>query len=247
MSSHVLDHLTEREQALLSVPPRQSVTAPFSASVFQGSPSASLPGRAPAYTPWAGLRLIALDPAWRLSPAREGPNRGGQAPQASRQVEAIDPRIVRINRIARELVSDYGETLLDFVPVVGAAKGFYDAYKNPSPAMVAAAIIGIAPAGKIGVKALKYAAKDKKLYEKLLKEARELYPKKAGKNENHHIVPRYLGGEKKGELARLDAAYHQRITNEFRSLYKYGQIKPNKKILNSIMSAVHKKFPLPPR
>ncbi|WP_430909499.1 hypothetical protein [Maribacter sp. 2-571] len=80
----------------------------------------------------------------------------------------------------------------------------------------------------------------------LVLEAQKLYPKKAGKTELHHIKPKYLGGPKDGALVPLDGAYHQRITNEFRSLHGYGLPNPSPQRLQEIMSEVYKKFPLPP-
>ena len=48
-----------------------------------------------------------------------------------------------------------------------------------------------------------------------LKAAQQAYPKLAGKTQLHHITPKYLGGPANGPLIKLDAAYHQQITNEF--------------------------------
>jgi hypothetical protein len=61
----------------------------------------------------------------------------------------------------------------------------------------------------------------------LLKAAQKEFPNKAGKIELHHIEPKYLGGDPKGALAPLDAAYHQQITNEFRRLAPYRQTTPS--------------------
>ena len=53
---------------------------------------------------------------------------------------------------------------------------------------------------------------------------RKLYPKLGKKADQlHHVFPKYLGGAKDGELAKIPAAYHQLITNEFRALAPYGQ------------------------
>jgi len=73
-----------------------------------------------------------------------------------------------------------------------------------------------------------------------------LYPKKAGLTELHHIAPKYLGGAKNGALVPLDGAYHQVITNEFRSLYQYGLPKPGQTKMFDIMKQVYSKYPLPP-
>jgi hypothetical protein len=80
----------------------------------------------------------------------------------------------------------------------------------------------------------------------LLRTAQQQFPNKAGKIELHHIEPKYLGGDPKGALAPLDAAYHQQITNEFRRLAPYGQPKPDAARLQQIMGDVYNKYPLPP-
>lgn len=71
-------------------------------------------------------------------------------------------------------------------------------------------------------------------------------PGKAGKIEEHHITPEYLGGARNGPRVRLDAAYHQQITNEFRRLWEYGQGTPTAQQLERIMQQVYEKYPLPP-
>ena len=82
--------------------------------------------------------------------------------------------------------------------------------------------------------------------EKLVVEARKRYPKKAGKTELHHIVPKYLGGDAKGSKVAIDGAYHQVITNEFRSAFPYGQRKkPSPEQLKSILKTVYSKYPIP--
>jgi hypothetical protein len=80
----------------------------------------------------------------------------------------------------------------------------------------------------------------------LVASARSQYPKKAGKIEQHHITPRYLGGLINGPTVPLDAAYHQLITNEFRRLYHYGQEPPDVERLQRILQQVYDKYPLPP-
>ena len=49
--------------------------------------------------------------------------------------------------------------------------------------------------------------------ERLVEEARKKYPKKANRNENHHIID-YMGGDEDGPTSCIGAAYHQEITNE---------------------------------
>lgn len=49
----------------------------------------------------------------------------------------------------------------------------------------------------------------------LLKAAQQSYPKLAGKTQLQQITPKYLGGPTNGPLIKLDAVYHQQITNVF--------------------------------
>ncbi len=79
----------------------------------------------------------------------------------------------------------------------------------------------------------------------LTSEAETLYLKKAGKFEMHHIFPKFLGGPENGELSRIPAAYHQLITNEFRTLTKnYNDFSRS---ADDLMQEVYSKFPLPGR
>ena len=66
-----------------------------------------------------------------------------------------------------------------------------------------------------------------------------------GKIEKHHIDPKYMGGDSRGELIELDAAYHQMITNEFRRLQPYKTIRLDDATRHSIMRQVYMKYPLP--
>jgi hypothetical protein len=81
--------------------------------------------------------------------------------------------------------------------------------------------------------------------ERLTEEAEELYPKLAGKLQDHHIIPKYLGGAKDGATARISAAYHQLITNEFRRLVPYGSAKPTGEALIQILEQVYSRYPIP--
>lgn len=67
-----------------------------------------------------------------------------------------------------------------------------------------------------------YISKSDPHYLELLKEAQARYPNKAGHIQMHHVDPKYMGGPSNGKLIPLDAAYHQMITNEFRSIHPYG-------------------------
>lgn len=86
---------------------------------------------------------------------------------------------------------------------------------------------------------------DKLEYERLVDLAKAEYPKKAGKFEYHHIDPQYMGGDPKGTTVLINAAYHQKITNEFRGLHPYnkGKLPEGQRII--IMEKVYKKFPIP--
>ncbi len=79
----------------------------------------------------------------------------------------------------------------------------------------------------------------------LVEAARKKYPRKAGKIENHHIFPKYLGGDPKGPTVPIDAAYHQEITNAFREMRGYGQERPSQEAAQEIMRRVYEKYPLP--
>jgi hypothetical protein len=83
--------------------------------------------------------------------------------------------------------------------------------------------------------------------EKLTTEAKELYPKLAEKADQlHHVIPKYLGGAQDGALAKIPAAYHQLITNAFRTLAPYGQaISRTSEEVTNIVKQVYSKFPLP--
>ena len=83
--------------------------------------------------------------------------------------------------------------------------------------------------------------------ESLTADAEKLYPKLAKKADQlHHVFPKYLGGAKDGELAKIPAAYHQLITNEFRALAPYGQkIQRTAEEVERILQQVYSKYPLP--
>lgn len=73
----------------------------------------------------------------------------------------------------------------------------------------------------------------------LVNAAQKLYPKLAGKIQQHHPIPQYLGGARDQVLVPLDAAYHQQITNEFRKHWGYGQGIPSKAELDKIINKVY--------
>ena len=83
--------------------------------------------------------------------------------------------------------------------------------------------------------------------ESLTADAEKLFPKLAEKADQlHHVIPKYLGGAKDGELAKIPAAYHQLITNEFRAIAPYGQkIQRTAEEVERILQQVYSKYPLP--
>jgi len=90
-------------------------------------------------------------------------------------------------------------------------------------------------------------------YEEHVRQARKQYPDKAGTYQEHHIIPKYLGGDPHGETVRIDAAYHQVITNDFRRFWPYrgdpgyrGRL-PTPQELKEIVEKVYSINPLPPK
>jgi RHS repeat-associated protein len=80
----------------------------------------------------------------------------------------------------------------------------------------------------------------------LVKAAQSKFPGKAGKIEQHHVTPKYLGGDPKGPTVPIDAAYHQEITNAFRAEWEFGRgMLPSEAQLRDIMQRVYERFPLP--
>jgi RHS repeat-associated protein len=80
----------------------------------------------------------------------------------------------------------------------------------------------------------------------LIAQARSQYPKLAGIYQYHHIFPKYLGGSSNEGIVMVDAAYHQVITNAFRSLWTYGGGKPALDVAQQIIIEVYSLYPLPP-
>jgi RHS repeat-associated protein len=85
----------------------------------------------------------------------------------------------------------------------------------------------------------------KNAYDTAVERAKELYPKLAKiPDQLHHVIPKYLGGDPDGALARIPAAYHQLITNYFRQLWPYGQAAPSEDQLNQMLDKVYAKLPI---
>ena len=74
--------------------------------------------------------------------------------------------------------------------------------------------------------------------------AKALYPGKATRTELHHPIPKYLGGAARQRLVRVNAAYHQAITNEFRRLAPYGRSYTPAQA-RRIVNKVYRRFPIP--
>jgi len=82
-------------------------------------------------------------------------------------------------------------------------------------------------------------------YFEALQEAKARYPNHQG-YQNHHLIPIYLGGPRNGVTYRLQSAYHQAITQEFRSRWSYGQDNPPApEVRQQILLEVYFKYPIP--
>ena len=116
-------------------------------------------------------------------------------------------------------------------------------------------VIGLLPVipsigliGKIGK--IDDFAKAANKIDELIQLAHLKYPQLAGKYHLHHIIPMYLGGDPGETVIKLDAAYHQLITNEFRALWPYRSSRtpwryPTPNELQGILRQVYSKYPLP--
>lgn len=109
----------------------------------------------------------------------------------------------------------------------------WNKYKDP---LEAAATIDVPVLGE---------AKTASLIEDLTRSAGAIYPKKALKDELHHVIPKYLGGSAKGLVVKINAAYHQLITNAFRERWAYGRRLPSRDELQAIITSVYSRLPLP--
>ncbi|WNG52087.1 hypothetical protein F0U60_54260 [Archangium minus] len=67
----------------------------------------------------------------------------------------------------------------------------------------------------------------------------------AGRYEEHHFWPRYLGGGADGPTYRLPAPYHQLLTNAFRARWAYGRHTPTPEEARQIMMKVYAELPIP--
>jgi RHS repeat-associated protein len=75
-------------------------------------------------------------------------------------------------------------------------------------------------------------------------EAEERHPNAVGE-QGYHIIPKYVGGPADGPVSRIPTAYHQVVTQAFRTAWGYGQgTKPSGQQLRNIFVEVHSKLPL---
>jgi hypothetical protein len=86
-------------------------------------------------------------------------------------------------------------------------------------------------------------AAEKAIIKRLTADAEKIYPKLVGRVQGHHEIPLYLGGPKNGPVTKLNAAYHQLITNAFRKLAPYGEKYEGS--LQKLLEKVYSRFPLP--
>lgn len=81
-------------------------------------------------------------------------------------------------------------------------------------------------------------------YFQAVADARARYPNLQGYQE-HHFIPMYLGGPRAGATYRLQSAYHQAMTQEFRRQWPYGQGQPPPERLQQILTEVYSRYPIP--
>jgi RHS repeat-associated protein len=110
---------------------------------------------------------------------------------------------------------------------------------NEVDADAAVIIADIKPALDSGIKASEAEVSS------LMQEARALYPKLCNKFQLHHPIPQYLNGPAGQNLVKLEAPYHQLITNAFRRLAPYGQQVPDSQSVQNIVNQVYSQYPLP--
>ncbi len=85
------------------------------------------------------------------------------------------------------------------------------------------------------------------LYVRRVNEAREIYPNLAGQIEDHHIIPKYMGGPANGATVPLDRAYHvwlhQKLYAEAGEVVS-RDLKAHE--VHEILRGFYHRFPLPP-
>jgi RHS repeat-associated protein len=84
-------------------------------------------------------------------------------------------------------------------------------------------------------------------YSGLVISAQLKYPKLAGRLHDHHVDPKFLGGAINGQTSRIDAAYHQLITNAIRKEFKYGVKHGDPEYIQAAINLIYKDYPLPGR
>ncbi len=132
-------------------------------------------------------------------------------------------------------VGDVVGTVVDFIPIVGDAKAFYEAYKDPTPINVTVAIIGVfGPLGDAAGKALKAGAKladaaesasdAAKSGQKLLASPRKhLLDSVADQKLRNRIDALYRPNAKVGSGSTADAILHELRTGELLSPKRHFQ------------------------
>lgn len=159
-------------------------------------------------------------------------------------IEKLDDKILadEYREEANDLLSTFlGDSWIDVgidcLPVVGDIKAATDIPKYAS---------ALNKIRKLKSK-VEWALRLQAKLRKLTKSAQKQYPKLAGKFMDHHIWPQYLGGPKNGVMVRIDGAYHQLITNEFKKYFPYGQKGPRPSVaaVQKVMVKVYRKYPLP--
>jgi hypothetical protein len=86
----------------------------------------------------------------------------------------------------------------------------------------------------------------RKAYSRAVAQAEKQYPKLAGKIQQHHIEPKYMGGAANGATTPVNAAYHQQITNAIRDKWAYGQGPLEESLRKVFLNQVYTNLPLPP-
>ena len=67
-----------------------------------------------------------------------------------------------------------------------------------------------------------------------------------GTIELHHVLPKYINGFDDHIVVPIDAAYHQKITNEFRRQWRYGKGPADPTEWERILNAVYDVYPIYP-
>jgi hypothetical protein len=138
--------------------------------------------------------------------------------------------------VLKKIESDYAEGTSDAINIAGAITGIKGGK-------------GVVKGGK-ALSVDNFRAnnpKQIKQYEKGMAEGQAKYPDKSGKIEKHHVKPEYIFGKNKEPIDKVNAAYHQLITNEFRKEVPYGTGPLSAKDATKTLKKVYDQLPLPPK